>query len=87
MRQSNWAPSISPDGTDQTVYLVVDDFGRTAAPGARRTSRTPTKRRGSPTCQYNRPVRVVAFNTVERWARDYPTTSSARSGVDAICDG
>jgi hypothetical protein len=27
MRQSRTA-SIVPDGTDQTVYLVLDDFGR-----------------------------------------------------------
>lgn len=27
MRQSKWAPSISLDGTFQTVYLVIDDFG------------------------------------------------------------
>jgi hypothetical protein len=27
MRQSGWTPSIVPNGADQTVYLVVDDFG------------------------------------------------------------
>jgi hypothetical protein len=32
MRQSKWAPSISPHDTDQSVYLVLDDFGNTAAP-------------------------------------------------------
>lgn len=30
MRQSKWAPSISPHDTDQGVYLVLDDFGNTA---------------------------------------------------------
>jgi hypothetical protein len=24
----NWTPSIVPNGNDQNVYLVVDDFGR-----------------------------------------------------------
>ena len=28
MRRSNWTPSIVPNGTDQTVYLVADDFGK-----------------------------------------------------------
>ncbi|HEX3115213.1 MAG TPA: hypothetical protein VHQ48_07035 [Bradyrhizobium sp.] len=23
-----WTPSIIPDGADQTVYVVLDDFGR-----------------------------------------------------------
>jgi hypothetical protein len=27
MRQSKWAPSIIPGVEDQTVYLVLDDFG------------------------------------------------------------
>jgi hypothetical protein len=28
MRKSNWTPSIVPNGNDQTVYLVADDFGK-----------------------------------------------------------
>jgi hypothetical protein len=28
MRRSGWTPSIVPNGDDQTVYLVLDDFGR-----------------------------------------------------------
>lgn len=28
MRQSKWAPSISPHDIDQSVYLVLDDFGK-----------------------------------------------------------
>ena len=28
MRRSNWTPSIVPKGSDQTVYLVVDDLGQ-----------------------------------------------------------
>ena len=27
MRMSSWTPSIVPDRTDQTVYLVENDFG------------------------------------------------------------
>jgi hypothetical protein len=28
MRRSNWTPSIVPNGDDQNVYIVIDDFGR-----------------------------------------------------------
>ena len=28
MRRSGWTPSIVPNGDDQTVYLVLDDFGQ-----------------------------------------------------------
>jgi hypothetical protein len=28
MRRSGWTPSIVPVSDDQTVYIVVDDFGR-----------------------------------------------------------
>ena len=27
MPRSSWTPSIVPSGDDQTVYLVLDDFG------------------------------------------------------------
>lgn len=73
MRQSNWAPSISPDVTGQTVYLVVDDFGR----HGRAWRETDVENTHLETVitdmldgQYNSPVRVVGFNTAEGWARD-----------------
>lgn len=73
MRQSRWAPSISPDGTDQTVYLVVDDFGKHGR-AWRETDVETTNLEMVITDmldgQYNRPVRVVGFNTAEGWARD-----------------
>jgi hypothetical protein len=28
MHKSNWTPSIVPNGDDQNVYIVLDDFGR-----------------------------------------------------------
>jgi hypothetical protein len=66
-------PSIVPYGADQTVYLVVDSFGRlgTAYP------ETDVERTDLETVitdlmsgQFNDPVRVVAFNTLEHWAQD-----------------
>jgi hypothetical protein len=73
MRNSCWTPSIVPDGDDQTVYLVAEDFGQLGVPGAKPTM----KRRTLETViqdllsgQYNNPIRVVAFNTEERWSED-----------------
>ena len=73
MRNSNWIPSVVPDGADQTVYLVVDDFSR----HGRVFRETEVERTDLETVitdlvsgQYNDPVRVVAFNTAERWAED-----------------
>jgi hypothetical protein len=73
MRKSNWIPSLVPDGVDQTVYLVVDDFSR----HGRVFRETEVERTDLETViadlvsgQYNDPVRVVAFNTAEHWAED-----------------
>jgi hypothetical protein len=72
----NWTPSIVPNGTDQTVYLVVDDFGDFGRKG-RSYRETDTETADLETVvvdlldgQYNNPVRVIAFNTAERWSDD-----------------
>jgi hypothetical protein len=73
MRKSNWTPSLVPDGADQTVYLVVDAFGR----HDQVFRETEVERTDLETViadlvsgQYNDPVRIVAFNTAEHWADD-----------------
>jgi hypothetical protein len=72
MRRS-WTPSIVPNGTDQTIYLVLNDFGRLG----HAFPETDLERADLETVisdlmsgQYNDPVRVVAFNTTERWSED-----------------
>ena len=73
MPRTGRTPSIVPDGADQTVYLVVDSFG-----GLGTVYReTEVERTDLETViadlmsgQFNDPVRVVAFNTLEHWARD-----------------
>jgi hypothetical protein len=66
-------PSIVPDGQEPTVYLVLNDFGRYG----RAYSETSEERSDLETTitdlitgQYDRPVRVVAFNTAEGWSAD-----------------
>jgi len=69
----DWTPSIVPKGTDETVYLVVDDFGHHGRCW-RETDIAATDLETVITDlldgQYNSPVRVVGFNTAEGWSRD-----------------
>jgi hypothetical protein len=63
-----------PNGADQrTAYLVVDNFGRLGSV-YRETdvewSDLETTIADLMSGQFNNPVRVVAFNTFERWAQD-----------------
>ena len=73
MRKSGRTPSIVPDIDDQNVYLVLDDFGR----NGRVWRETDVEVTDLETVimdlldgQYKNPVRVVAFNTAEKWSQD-----------------
>jgi hypothetical protein len=68
MRKS-WTPSIVPNGTDRTFYLVINDFGRLG----RAFTETDIEQADLEAVisdlmsgQHNAPVCVVAFNTAER---------------------
>jgi N12 class adenine-specific DNA methylase len=71
-----WTPSIVPSGTtdhDQTIYLVVNNFGHLGTD----FTETDVERADLETIitdlmsgQYSDPARVVAFNTAEHWAED-----------------
>ena len=68
-----WTPSIVPDGDNQNVYLVVDDFG----PNGRCYREADVETADLETVivdllegQYKNPVRVVGFNTAEGWSQD-----------------
>jgi len=69
----NWTPSIVPTDHDQTIYLVVNNFGLLGIA----FTETDVERADLETVitdlmsgQYSDPVRVVAFNTAEHWAED-----------------
>jgi hypothetical protein len=73
MPKTGWAPSIVPNGVDQNVYLVVDDFGR----NGRAYREADVENTDLETVivdllegQYKNPVRVVAFNAAQKWSRD-----------------
>ncbi len=72
MRRS-WTPSIVPNGHDQTVYLVLNDFGslgRAYCEASEDRSDLETTISDLISGQYDNPARVVAFNTAERWSKD-----------------
>jgi hypothetical protein len=73
MRNSTWIPSIVPRDDDQNVYLVVDDFGRLGR-AFRETDVEATDLEAVIVDmldgQYKNPVRVVGFNTAEKWSQD-----------------
>jgi hypothetical protein len=69
----NWTPSIVPTDHDQTIYLVVNNFGHLGTA----FTETDVERADLETVitdlmsgQYSDPVRVVAFNTAEHWSED-----------------
>jgi hypothetical protein len=73
MSSTGWTPRIVPYGADQTAYIVIDRFG-----GLGTVYReTEVERADLETIitdlmsgQFNDPVRVVAFNTLEHWSED-----------------
>jgi hypothetical protein len=73
MRRSSWTPSIVPVGDDQNVYIVVDDFGRNGR-AYRETDVEAADLEATITDlmagEYANPIRVIAFNTAERWSQD-----------------
>jgi hypothetical protein len=72
MPRTGWTPSLVPYGADQTVYLVIDRFA-----GGTVYRETEVERTDLETIitdlmsgQFNEPVRMVAFNTLEHWSED-----------------
>lgn len=72
MPRTGWSPNAVPYGADETVYLVVDRFGSGSVYREAEVERTDFENVIDDflTGQFNDPVRVVAFNTLEHWAND-----------------
>ena len=80
-------PMIVPYGADQTVYLVFDRFDRRGSV----CHETEVERTDPETViadlfsgQFNDPVRVVAFNTLEHWLQDVSRDIAVE--IEARCD-
>src|SRR5450755_531654 len=69
----SFVPSIAPNGQDQTVYLVInnyENFGPAFAETDVDKADLETVIGDLMSGQYSDPVRVVAFNTTEHWSED-----------------
>jgi hypothetical protein len=79
--------SLVPYGADQTVYLVIDRFGGLGSV----YRETEVERTDLETIiadlmsgQFNDPIRVVAFNTLEHWSED--VTEYIAFEIQTRCD-
>ena len=86
MPKNGWTPKVVPYGADQTVYLVVDRFQ-----SANVYRETEIERADLDTIiadllsgQFNDPVRVVAFNTLEHWSKD--VSQEVAREIETRCD-
>jgi hypothetical protein len=77
-----------PNGDDQNVYIVLDDFGR----NGRAYRETDVGRADLEAVimdllegEYKDPVRVVGFNTAEKWSQDVSADVAHDCAAAAIC--
>ena len=76
-----------PYGADQTVYLVFDgSFGASRSDCPEKIERDDLETTISDllTGQFNAPVRVMAFNTLEHWIED--VSNQVAEEIQARCD-
>ena len=86
MPRTGWSPSTVPYGADQTVYLVVDRFSNGSVYRETEIERSDLETIIDEfmTGQFNDPVRIVAFNTLEHWADD--VSKDVAQEVQTRCD-
>jgi hypothetical protein len=86
MPRTGWSPSTVPYGADQTVYRVIDGFKNGTVYRETQIERTDLETivNDFMTGQFNDPVRVVAFNTLERWADD--VSKDVAQEIQTRCD-
>jgi hypothetical protein len=75
-----------PYGADETVYLIIDRFSTGTVYRETEIERTDLETIISDllTGQFNDPVLVVAFNTLEHWAADVSADVAAE--IQTRCD-
>lgn len=86
MPGTGWSPGRVPYGADQTVYIVVDSFSVGPAFREAETEKADVETIIGEllTGQYNSPVRIVAFNTLEHWSED--VSSDVAAEIQMRCD-
>ena len=87
MHLPKWLPTVVPYGADQTVYLVFDRSGASCndcpEKGIERDD-LETIISDLLTGQFNAPVGVMAFNTLEHWIED--VSSQVAEEIQTRCD-
>jgi hypothetical protein len=85
--RAGWSPKLVPYGADQPVYLVVDSFSASGTV----YRETEVERTDFETIiadfltgQFNDPVRVIAFNTLEHWSDDVSEATAIE--IQTRCD-
>jgi hypothetical protein len=87
MPGAGWSLKLVPYGADQTVYLVVDSFSASGAVYREtEVERTDFEAIIADflTGQFNDPVRVIAFNTLEHWSVD--VSGAIATELQTRCD-
>lgn len=87
MPEAGWSPQLVPYGADQTAFLVVDSFSASGTVYCE----TEVERADFETIiadfltgQFNGPVRVIAFNTLEHWSDD--VSEAIATEIQTRCD-
>jgi hypothetical protein len=88
MPRTGWTPSIVPNGDDQNVYIVLDDFGR----NGRAYRETDVERADLEAVimdllegEYKNPVRSLASTPPRNGRRTYRLTLPTNCAAAAIC--
>jgi hypothetical protein len=87
MRKSPWPTSVVPYGADQTIYVVMDGLGHRGTFSQDREverSDLETVLADLMSGQFNDPIRVVAFNTLEHWSKD--VSAEVAHEIQCRCD-
>jgi len=86
MPRTGCSPRTVPYGADQTAYLVVDRFRTGSVYRETEIERTDLETIISDflTGQFNDPIRVIAFNTLEHWSDD--VSADIARDIQTRCD-
>jgi hypothetical protein len=86
MPRTGWSPRTVPYGADQTAYLVVDRFASGSVYRETEIERTDLEIiiNDFLTGQFNDPIRVIAFNTLEHWSDD--VSADIAMEIQTRCD-
>jgi hypothetical protein len=89
MSKTDWSPGIVPYGADETVYLVVDSFSNGTVYRETEIEKADVETIVGDLLsgQYNSPVRIVAFNTLEHWSQDVSSEIAAEIQLRCDIDG